>query len=453
MQPDDQPRPDRGLRRPHRRGRAAVAQVDGPGALRPPVARRAHDPLPPRRRRAVAALEGRARPCSPCSCCAARRPSARCGPAPSGMLAAPTTAPSRRSSTRWPPAAPSRSPCALERRPGEREARWAHALSGRRRSTRPTTTRRPSRRPTHRRRRPARRPAPPTALNTDLARDVAELWLRVERLERQLGLTEDLSRRRRSGVGSGRRTGELSRRRRRRAGFDAAQSTSGRVRSGSKVERQAVHAVAHARSAAGRRGRRGRGASRSAGSAPRCAPCRGCGPRSARRRRPPWARRSSASRCPTRTSSTSRTARRRTPRTCTCRRRGCQTDSPLHGRSVPGLAQHVVLLGVSRSRHSASVFSISAMTTRYRAAATRPATTASVARPLRRADVRGRSRRLRDEFRPAAASYVQVDEHVQPCTDRRPAARPRRRALGPRARGPRADGRAAARTAGSPATC
>ena len=34
-------------------------------------------------------------------------------------------------------------------------------------------------------------PAPPSA---DLARDVAELWLRVERLERLLGLSEDVTR-------------------------------------------------------------------------------------------------------------------------------------------------------------------------------------------------------------------------------------------------------------------
>ena len=39
---------------------AAVAEVDGPRPLRPPVARRPHDPLPPRRRRALAAVEGRA---------------------------------------------------------------------------------------------------------------------------------------------------------------------------------------------------------------------------------------------------------------------------------------------------------------------------------------------------------------------------------------------------------
>ena len=32
------------------------------------------------------------------------------------------------------------------------------------------------------------------APNVDLARDVAELWRRVERLERLLGLSEDVSR-------------------------------------------------------------------------------------------------------------------------------------------------------------------------------------------------------------------------------------------------------------------
>ena len=60
VQPDVEPQPDRGVGRPHRRGRAAVAEVDGPGALRAPVARRPHDPLPPRRRRALAPVEGRA---------------------------------------------------------------------------------------------------------------------------------------------------------------------------------------------------------------------------------------------------------------------------------------------------------------------------------------------------------------------------------------------------------
>ena len=84
------------------------------------------------------------------------------------------------------------------RRAAPRRARGRagpHALSGRAgRSTR----RRRHRARSHRRRRgrgagigaePRRRAAP----NADLARDVAELWLRVERLERLLGLAEDLS--------------------------------------------------------------------------------------------------------------------------------------------------------------------------------------------------------------------------------------------------------------------
>jgi hypothetical protein len=37
-----------------------------------------------------------------------------------------------------------------------------------------------------------REPEPAPTANSDLARDVAELWLRVERLERLLGLEEDL---------------------------------------------------------------------------------------------------------------------------------------------------------------------------------------------------------------------------------------------------------------------
>ncbi len=80
----------------------------------------------------------------------------------------------------------------VERRPGEREGRWAHALSGAPDLSVGDIT------------------APdgidldapaaedqaelaPAAANADLARDVAELWLRVERLERLLGLAEDLS--------------------------------------------------------------------------------------------------------------------------------------------------------------------------------------------------------------------------------------------------------------------
>ena len=70
----------------------------------------------------------------------------------------------------------------VERRPGEREGRWAHALSGPpdvpETAYEPATT--------------EREPAPAPTANSDLARDVAELWLRVERLERLLGLEEDL---------------------------------------------------------------------------------------------------------------------------------------------------------------------------------------------------------------------------------------------------------------------
>jgi uncharacterized protein YceH (UPF0502 family) len=77
----------------------------------------------------------------------------------------------------------------LERRPGEREGRWAHALCGV-----------PDPDSFHDAIRADPGPVPrmpaddrPTAPATDLARDVAELWLRVERLERLLGLEEDLS--------------------------------------------------------------------------------------------------------------------------------------------------------------------------------------------------------------------------------------------------------------------
>ena len=67
----------------------------------------------------------------------------------------------------------------LERRPGEREARWAHTLSGV----------------------PDPGPPPPgppvddepVEARDDLARDLAELWRRVERLEQLLGVEEDLS--------------------------------------------------------------------------------------------------------------------------------------------------------------------------------------------------------------------------------------------------------------------
>jgi uncharacterized protein YceH (UPF0502 family) len=77
----------------------------------------------------------------------------------------------------------------LERRPGEREARWAHALSGVPDPDSFHDAIRHDAGPSHEKRQDS--PPPPPA--TDLARDVAELWLRVERLERLLGLEEDLS--------------------------------------------------------------------------------------------------------------------------------------------------------------------------------------------------------------------------------------------------------------------
>jgi uncharacterized protein YceH (UPF0502 family) len=73
----------------------------------------------------------------------------------------------------------------LEQRPGERDARWAHLLCGSVAARLDSMV-------------PAADPTPraataPASVNTDLARDVAELWLRVERLERKLGLNEDLT--------------------------------------------------------------------------------------------------------------------------------------------------------------------------------------------------------------------------------------------------------------------
>jgi uncharacterized protein len=81
------------------------------------------------------------------------------------------------------------------RQPGERESRWAQAMSGEPEDaigpgddtreieqalddTGPMTA-------------PAT--SPPAPANADLARDVAELWSRVERLERLLGLSEDVA--------------------------------------------------------------------------------------------------------------------------------------------------------------------------------------------------------------------------------------------------------------------
>lgn len=73
----------------------------------------------------------------------------------------------------------------LEPRPGERDARWAHLLSGSVAARLDSMVPGPE---------PERTAATaPAAVNADLARDVAELWLRVERLERKLGLAEDLN--------------------------------------------------------------------------------------------------------------------------------------------------------------------------------------------------------------------------------------------------------------------
>jgi uncharacterized protein len=84
----------------------------------------------------------------------------------------------------------------VARRPGEREPRWAQALSGepedgigpgddtqeldRLDDTGPLPA-------------PTKAPPPAAPPDPDLARDVAELWARVERLERLLGLSEDVA--------------------------------------------------------------------------------------------------------------------------------------------------------------------------------------------------------------------------------------------------------------------
>ena len=114
VQPDVEPRPDRGVGRPHGREHAAVAEVDGPRPLRPPVPRRPHGPLPPRRRRALAAVEGRARRARCARAARAADHERGAAPAPSGS-SDPTTARSRRSSTCSRRAAPSRSrPASLD---------------------------------------------------------------------------------------------------------------------------------------------------------------------------------------------------------------------------------------------------------------------------------------------------------------------------------------------------
>jgi uncharacterized protein len=78
----------------------------------------------------------------------------------------------------------------LGRRAGEKEVRWAHLLGeDQRREADQSIVEDDVTEPLR-----ASPPASPArASNTDLAREVAELWSRVERLERRLGLTEDLS--------------------------------------------------------------------------------------------------------------------------------------------------------------------------------------------------------------------------------------------------------------------
>ena len=83
------------------------------------------------------------------------------------------------------------------RRHGEREPRWAQALTGE--PELDDTTEELERHSADDDTGPLPPPvapevaAPTATANPDLARDVAELWLRVERLERLLGLSEDVS--------------------------------------------------------------------------------------------------------------------------------------------------------------------------------------------------------------------------------------------------------------------
>jgi uncharacterized protein len=75
----------------------------------------------------------------------------------------------------------------LERRPGERDPRWAHLLSGYAAARLDTMARAVETEE------PEWSTEEAPAVSADLARDVAELWLRVERIERKLGLVEDLN--------------------------------------------------------------------------------------------------------------------------------------------------------------------------------------------------------------------------------------------------------------------
>ena len=81
------------------------------------------------------------------------------------------------------------------RQPGEREGRWAQALAGEPEDAigRGDDTQELDRLDDDTGPMPAPAKAQPPAPNADLARDVAELWSRVERLERLLGLSEDVA--------------------------------------------------------------------------------------------------------------------------------------------------------------------------------------------------------------------------------------------------------------------
>ena len=84
----------------------------------------------------------------------------------------------------------------VARRPGEREGRWAQALAGEPEDAigRGDDTQELDRLDDDTGPMPAPAKTPPTAAaSPDLARDVAELWSRVERLERLLGLSEDVA--------------------------------------------------------------------------------------------------------------------------------------------------------------------------------------------------------------------------------------------------------------------
>lgn len=83
----------------------------------------------------------------------------------------------------------------VSRRSSEREARWAAALTGEPETGEPTQEMpRPAADDTGPMPPPTQAGSPPSKPPSDLARDVAELWSRVERLERLLGLDEDVSR-------------------------------------------------------------------------------------------------------------------------------------------------------------------------------------------------------------------------------------------------------------------